>query len=104
MDRINRLLQKKFNATAIQTYEPMLKTIWDAQNDICPISGIVIIPGKTGSLDHIVPVSRGGDNSKGNLRFVHKAINQMKGDFTDEELKSFLQEALPNIAKWASES
>ena len=37
-------------------------------------------------LDHIIPSSRGGDNSFKNLGITHKIVNYMKGNLTPEEL------------------
>ena len=38
------------------------------------------------NLDHIIPSSRGGDNSLNNLGITHKIVNYMKGSLTPEEL------------------
>ena len=37
-------------------------------------------------LDHIIPSSRGGDNSFENLGISHKVVNMMKHSLTPEEL------------------
>lgn len=61
------------------------------QNEICKLSGIEIkmcsrYLGRTASLDRI-------DNSKGyiegNVQWVHKEINRMKGTLSDEEFIEF---------------
>lgn len=38
------------------------------------------------TVDHIVPLSRGGTNELNNLRLVHSSCNQIKGNLLDEEL------------------
>jgi len=57
------------------------------ENTICYLTGINInlFEGDY-QLDHIVPVSRGGNNSIDNLGITHPIVNQMKGDLTPEEL------------------
>jgi hypothetical protein len=39
----------------------------------------------TASLDHRVPLSRGGQHVMRNVHFVHKVINRMKGTMTEHE-------------------
>jgi 5-methylcytosine-specific restriction endonuclease McrA len=36
-------------------------------------------------MDHIIPVSRGGDNSLDNCQILSKEVNQAKSNMTDEE-------------------
>jgi predicted transcriptional regulator len=38
------------------------------------------------NLDHIIPVSKNGDNSFDNLGIAHEVVNRMKSDLTPEEL------------------
>lgn len=49
------------------------------------MTGEKLIPGFNASLDHIIPVSKGGSSNKANLRWVTSTINHMKWDLTDEE-------------------
>ena len=53
----------------------------------CALSGIQLdLREHTGySLDHSVPVARGGDNSLENMQILHSRINRMKSDLLDEE-------------------
>lgn len=57
------------------------------ENTICYLSGEPInLHSGNYQLDHIIPASRGGDNSLDNLGITHRTINRMKADLTPEEL------------------
>jgi len=51
----------------------------------CVYTGIVLIPGRNASLDHILPISRGGTHEIENLQWVDIQINRMKTDMTHQE-------------------
>ena len=53
--------------------------------DICPICGYPIV-GDEYTLDHTIPLSRGGDNSEENLRMVHPWCNKFKNNYLDDEM------------------
>lgn len=50
----------------------------------CKLSGIELTPD-TAALDHIIPVSKGGQHSVGNVAWVHEEINRMKGPLSVDE-------------------
>lgn len=53
----------------------------------CYLSGVELnLLENEYQLDHIIPASRGGDNTLKNLGITHKTVNQMKGDLTPDEL------------------
>lgn len=57
------------------------------ENTYCYLSGEVInLYENTYSLDHIIPVSRGGSNTLCNLGITHKTVNNIKSDLTPDEL------------------
>lgn len=45
-------------------------------------------PGREATLDHLLPVSRGGKNQRGNLVAACRSCNQAKGAMTTEEFLS----------------
>lgn len=63
----------------------LLQQLWREQQGRCAVTGDLLQPGLTASLDHIVPKSRGGSSTKGNLRWVLLRVNQCKWDMTHEE-------------------
>ena len=50
----------------------------------CHLSG-VLLDVDDASLDHIVPLSRGGTHTIDNIAIVHVAINRMKGTMSEDE-------------------
>jgi CRISPR/Cas system Type II protein with McrA/HNH and RuvC-like nuclease domain len=67
------------------TKEELLNKI--GNNPSCAITGVPIDLSKpeTYSLDHIMPRSRGGENSLDNCQIVTRQVNQAKSDLTTEE-------------------
>jgi CRISPR/Cas system Type II protein with McrA/HNH and RuvC-like nuclease domain len=57
------------------------------ENTVCYLSGEKInLLNDSYSLDHIIPHSRGGDNSLDNLGITHEIVNKMKSDLNPDEL------------------
>ena len=50
----------------------------------CALTGRVLTP-ETVSLDHIVPLSRGGGSTLDNIQFVTREANQAKSTMSQEE-------------------
>lgn len=66
--------------------EQLVKLIED-QEYRCKLSGIELTPN-TASLDHVIPVSKGGEHVVSNVVWVHSEINRMKGQLPVEEFVS----------------
>lgn len=64
----------------------MLKELWEAQGGQCALTGQQLIPGHNASIDHIVPVSKGGSTTRSNLRWVLQDINKFKSALSDPQL------------------
>lgn len=47
---------------------------------ICRLCGHPVLYASTLAIDHIIPVSRGGDDSLDNLQVAHRSCNSRKGD------------------------
>ena len=69
-----------------------LASLWHRQRGRCALSGLRLTR-ETAHLDHIVPKSKGGTGEIGNLQWVHKIMNQAKGDLSQEEFLSIIQKA-----------
>ncbi len=66
---------------------PALEAQWEAQRGRCAYTGEPLTFGPSGnaSIDHRVPVSRGGSNRPDNLQWVSARVNRMKTDLTHAE-------------------
>ena len=61
-----------------------LRQLIERQGYKCSLTGVELDP-RTAELDHVVPVSDGGDHSITNLQVLHKAVNRMKGAMSNDE-------------------
>lgn len=55
------------------------RTIWEKENGICYICGKPIA-FEIFTIDHVIPVSKGGKNVLKNLKPTHKECNEIKGN------------------------
>ena len=71
--------------------------VYRRSNNTCEICGKPLSRFSY-SIDHIIPLSRGGTNNIDNLRAVHPTCNKLKGNFTDVEMKKVVTNVYENIA------
>lgn len=74
-----------------------LQEILSQQGFKCALSGRKLEPA-TASIDHKIPVSKGGTDEASNLQWVDKRVNRMKGNMSDDEFIELCKE----IATWKS--
>jgi len=67
---------------ALATHRELM-TLIERQGYRCALSGVKLDP-EHAVIDHIVPVSKGGDNEIDNLQWVHTVANKMKGNMSNE--------------------
>jgi len=68
-----------------------IKQLLGKQDYRCIYTGKELRIGENASLDHIVPKSKGGDNSILNLQWVDLQINVMKNNMSHQEFISTIQ-------------
>jgi hypothetical protein len=77
----------KFNKIICKNVQfPTKRNIWKRDGFICQYSNKVLDKDQL-SVDHIIPVSRGGENSWSNLVTCDKSLNIWKDNRTPEECK-----------------
>ncbi len=69
----------------------MILALLEKQGYRCAISGRQLSP-ESASLDHIVPLSRGGEHGIGNVWIVDHVVNTAKGTLTVEEFVSMCRD------------
>lgn len=81
------------------TMEDVIKKF--GENPVCYITGepIDIYKPRTYQFDHIIPASRGGDNSIDNLGICTRKANMLKGDMTPDELISVCKIVIKQLSK-----
>lgn len=81
---------KKCKATANK-----LMALVESQSYKCALTLQPLTP-ENSHLDHKIPLSRGGDNSLGNLQWIHKDVNRAKGEMTNDEFISMCKKVARN--------
>lgn len=69
--------------------------VYRRSNNTCEICGKPLSRFSY-SIDHIIPLSRGGTNNIDNLRAVHPTCNKLKGNFTDTEMRKVVTNVYEN--------
>ena len=75
-----------------------LARMWARQNGRCALTGQKLVPGLNASVDHILPESRGGLTTEGNLQWTTAAVNSAKWDKTVEEFVELCGQVLRHVA------
>lgn len=63
----------------------VLDAAWKRQNGLCAYSGEPLELGRNASVDHILPVARGGASVESNVQWVSRVVNDMKGNLLESE-------------------
>jgi 5-methylcytosine-specific restriction endonuclease McrA len=63
----------------------------EKQSGLCAICGLKFDSMKDITFDHIIPISKGGDDLFENFQLAHYHCNQLKNDMTPEEFREFQQ-------------
>lgn len=66
----------------------------------CALTGTKLTP-HTAMLDHMLPISRGGENSMENIQVLRSDINRTKGTLTNEEFVDICREVVAHADRRA---
>lgn len=61
-----------------------LRALLESQSYKCALTSWDLTP-ETATVDHVVPVSDGGDHDISNLQFVHFSVNRAKGTMSQQD-------------------
>jgi len=75
-----RYEMRKRNAYVGENFS--LDEIYERDNGICGICAS-LVDRKDASIDHIIPLSRGGKHSRRNVQLAHRTCNSRKGTYID---------------------
>lgn len=79
----------KWNRNKSKTRRWQRNFLVEKQQGKCAICGKRFESMKEITFDHIMPLSRGGDDDIANFQLAHLACNQTKADMTPAEFKEF---------------
>jgi radical SAM protein with 4Fe4S-binding SPASM domain len=94
-----RTIGSKYGLTIKNNGVQMLQQLWDEQKGICSITGEKLIRGVNASIDHKIPISRGGTHSKENLHWVTISVNTAKGGQLLEEFIDMCTKVVSRVNK-----
>lgn len=76
-----------------------VRDLWEEQDGRCYYTGVKLIPGKTASLDHMIPRAKGGEDHPSNVKWVDLRLNAVKGDMSHEEFLAMCQAVVERFGK-----
>ena len=73
--------------------------LWDNQEGVCALCEQPMNGMNDGTIDHIIPLSKGGSKSYSNKQIVHRVCNEKKGNQDNDTAKMMLKVYAPEIKK-----
>jgi hypothetical protein len=93
-----RTIRQRANGEPCATYK-QLAQLWKFQRGVCALTG-VRLNREIASIDHVIPLVRGGTSTIENLRWVTYSVNLAKRDLSDAEFIALCQSvAMANLTK-----
>jgi len=94
LDRLrkNDFFRWKARKSYITLTEAQLRGLWERQKGLCALTGRAL--DHHAEIDHILPKTRGGDDTMENSRWVCHAANQAKHNLTDPEFFTICRDVM----------
>lgn len=82
----------------VKGYEALVQLL-KSQGGKCPYTGEQLVLGLNAALDHRNPASRFPEEAKSlsNFQWIHKSVNSMKSDLTEEEFFALMKRILTYV-------
>lgn len=77
-----------------------IRELLERQGYKCALTGRELTPD-VASLDHIIPIARGGSNTIGNVQVLHKDVNSAKGVMLQADFVAMCREVAKHFDKSA---
>jgi 5-methylcytosine-specific restriction endonuclease McrA len=97
--RHGRLLHGTYARVRWQVTANEVLDLLDRQAYRCALTGRQLMPD-TAALDHVIPVSRGGEHRIENAQVLQKAVNRAKGTLTNEEFIALCHEVVAHANRF----
>ncbi len=92
-ERVRKFAKRDNNSKGLVNKNAEQKFDWEdvvnkfGEDTVCYLSGVAInLYDDNYNFDHIIPVTKGGENNFDNLGITHEVVNRMKNDLKCDEL------------------
>ena len=75
-----------------------IRKLLETQSYRCALSGMLLTPA-VAALDHVIPVSQGGDHAIYNVQVLHKDVNLAKGTLSQDAFIAICRDVSRHLSR-----